>query len=103
MNYLFSHHFRIRSARRGVPAARLFGCSPFEEDLAGIAFVSSQRRRIAGRSAASCNVSGHGIDMEIEFKGDAKSNRAILPARRAEVFTIKGERDVRYWIAQAFP
>ena len=73
---------------------------------------------LAGQISREFNVSDHGIDMEIEFKDDAyeatgvklylqlKSGDSYLRERKAdgsEVFTIKDDRHVRYWMAQKFP
>jgi small GTP-binding protein len=73
---------------------------------------------LAGQISREFNVRDHGIDMEIEFKNDAgeatgqrlylqlKSGDSYLRLRQrdeAEVFTIKDERHVTYWMAQAFP
>jgi small GTP-binding protein len=72
---------------------------------------------LAGQISREFNVSDHGIDMEIEFKSDAgeatgkklylqlKSGDSYLRERKdgAEVFKIKDERHVRYWMGQAFP
>jgi small GTP-binding protein len=73
---------------------------------------------LAGQIIRELTMSDHGIDMEIEFKSDAgeatgrklylqlKSGDSYLKPRKrdsAEVFTIKEERHVRYWMAQAFP
>lgn len=73
---------------------------------------------LAGQISREFNVSDHGIDMEIEFKNDAgeatgkklylqlKSGDSYLRERTsdgAEVFEIKKERHVSYWMAQAFP
>jgi hypothetical protein len=73
---------------------------------------------LAGQISREFNVSDHGIDMEIEFKNDAgeatgkkvylqlKSGDSYLRKRRsdgAEVFEIKKERHVSYWMAQEFP
>lgn len=71
---------------------------------------------LAGQISREFSVSDHGIDMEIEFKNDAgeasgqklylqlKSGDSHLRQRqRREVFPIKDERHVRYWMAQAFP
>ncbi len=73
---------------------------------------------LAGQLSREFNVSDHGIDMEIEFKNDAdeatgrklylqlKSGDSYMRERKsdgAEIFTIKDERHVRYWMAQAFP
>ena len=73
---------------------------------------------LAGQISREFNVSDHGIDMEIEFKSDAgeatgrklylqlKSGDSYLRERKrdsAEIFTIKDERHVRYWMAQPVP
>ena len=73
---------------------------------------------LAGQISREFNVSDHGIDMEIEFKSDVgeatgrklylqlKSGDSYLRQRKrdgVEVFTIKDERHVRYWMAQTFP
>lgn len=73
---------------------------------------------LAGQICREFNVSDHGIDMEIEFKSDTgeatgrrlylqlKSGDSYLRKQRrdgTEVFTLKKERHVRYWMAQAFP
>jgi hypothetical protein len=73
---------------------------------------------LAGQICREKNVSDYGIDMEIEFKDDAgeatgemlflqlKSGDSYLRDRKsddAEIFSIKDERHVRYWIAQKFP
>jgi hypothetical protein len=73
---------------------------------------------LAGQISREFNVSDHGIDMEVELKsviGEAsgrklylqlKSGDSYLRERKsdgAEVFNIKDERHVRYWMAQAFP
>jgi len=73
---------------------------------------------LAGHISREFNVSDQGIDMEIEFKSDAgeatgqklylqlKSGDSYLRQRQrddAEVFTIRDERHVRYWMAQKFP
>jgi len=72
---------------------------------------------LAGQISREFNVSDHGFDMEIEFKDEAgeasgrklylqlKSGDSYLRQRRdgAEVFTIKSERHVRYWMQQQFP
>src|SRR3954465_15183959 len=72
---------------------------------------------LAGQICREFNVSDHGIDMEIEFKGDdgeatgcrlflqLKSGDSYLRERTSdgvEIFTIQKERHVRYWMAQAF-
>jgi small GTP-binding protein len=73
---------------------------------------------LAGQICREKTVSDHGIDMEVEFKDDQqeatgdmvllqlKSGDSYLRRRKrdgAEVFDIKDERHVRYWMAQAFP
>ncbi len=73
---------------------------------------------LAAQLSREFNVSDHGIDMEIEFKDDAyeATNRKIYLQLKSgdsytrkrkrdgtEVFTIKDERHVRYWMASAFP
>ena len=73
---------------------------------------------LAGQISREFNVSDRGIDMEIEFKDDAgeatgkklyiqlKSGDSYLRKRRrdgAEIFEIKKERHIRYWMGQAFP
>jgi small GTP-binding protein len=73
---------------------------------------------LAGQISREFNVSDHGIDMEIEFKDDAdeatgkklylqlKSGDSYLRERKsdgAEVFEIKKDRHVTYWMAQSFP
>ena len=73
---------------------------------------------LADQISREFNVSGHGIDVEIEFTDDAheatgaklylqlKSGDSYLRKRKgdgAEIFTIKDERHARYWMAQAFP
>jgi small GTP-binding protein len=73
---------------------------------------------LAGQLSREFNVSDHGIDMEIDFKSDAreatglklylqlKSGDSYLRQRKgdgAEIFIIKDDRHVRYWMAQAFP
>ena len=73
---------------------------------------------LAGQISREFNVSDHGIDMEIEFKNDAgdatgkklylqlKSGDSYLRKQRrdgVEIFEIKKERHVRYWMEQAFP
>ncbi len=73
---------------------------------------------LAGQISRELTVSDHGIDMEVEFKSDdgratgqkvylqLKSGDSYLKKRKsdgAEIFTIKDERHVRYWMAQAFP
>lgn len=73
---------------------------------------------LAGQISRELNVSDHGIDMEIEFKSDGgeatgrklylqlKSGDSYLRERKrdgADVFTIKDERHIRYWMDQAFP
>jgi WD40 repeat protein len=73
---------------------------------------------LAGQISREKNVSDHGIDMEIEFKDDdhhatgrllylqLKSGDSYLRRRRndeAEIFSIKSQRHVQYWMEQAFP
>ena len=73
---------------------------------------------LADQISREHSVSDHGIDMEIEFVDDAqeatnrkvylqlKSGDSYLRERKsdgAEIFTIKDERHVRYWMASAFP
>lgn len=73
---------------------------------------------LAGQLSREFSVSDHGIDMEIEFKDDSgeatgkklylqlKSGDSYLKTRQrddAEIFTLRDERHVRYWMAQAFP
>ena len=73
---------------------------------------------LAGQICREKSVSDHGIDMEVEFKNDnneatgkmmllqLKSGDSYLRQRKRdgkEVFTVKDERHVRYWMAQAFP
>ena len=73
---------------------------------------------LAGQLSREFSVSDHGIDMEIEFKTDTgeatgrklylqlKSGDSYLRRRErdgAEIFPIKNERHVRYWMAQEFP
>lgn len=73
---------------------------------------------LAAQISREKNVSDHGIDMEIEFKDDAyeatnrmlylqlKSGDSYTRKRKkdgTEIFTIKDERHVRYWMASAFP
>jgi small GTP-binding protein len=73
---------------------------------------------LANQISREFNVSDHGIDMEIEFTDDnheatgtklylqLKSGDSYLHKRKkdgTETFTIKDERHVRYWMAQAFP
>jgi small GTP-binding protein len=73
---------------------------------------------LAGQLSREFNVSDHGLDMEIEFKSDdgeatglklylqLKSGDSYLRQRKgdgAEIFIIKDDRHVRYWMAQAFP
>ena len=72
----------------------------------------------AGQLCREFTVSDHGIDMEIEFKNDAgeatgrkvylqlKSGDSYLHKRKrdgADIFDIKKERHVKYWMDQAFP
>jgi len=73
---------------------------------------------LAGQLSREFNVSDHGIDMEIEFKSDngeatgqklylqLKSGDSYLRERKrdgAEIFMLREERHVRYWMAQVFP
>lgn len=72
---------------------------------------------LAAQLSREFNVSDHGIDMEIEFKSDTgeatgrklylqlKSGDSYLRTNRDgnEIFTIRSERHVRYWMKQAFP
>jgi len=73
---------------------------------------------LAGQLSREFSVSDHGIDMEIEFKSDKgeatgrklylqlKSGDSFLRQRKSdgvEVFRIKDERHVRYWMSQEFP
>jgi small GTP-binding protein len=73
---------------------------------------------LAGQIAREKFVSDHGIDMEIEFKNDKgkatnkliylqlKSGDSYLRTRAsdgAEIFDIKKERHVRYWMAAPVP
>jgi small GTP-binding protein len=73
---------------------------------------------LAAQICREFNVSDHGIDMEIEFKDDGheatgaklylqlKSGDSYTRTRKrdgTEIFRIKDERHVRYWMAQAFP
>jgi hypothetical protein len=73
---------------------------------------------LAGQISREFNVSDHGIDMEIEFKADSgeatgkkiylqlKSGDSYVRNRKsddAEVFSIREDRHVRYWMYQAFP
>lgn len=73
---------------------------------------------LAGQISRELTVSDHGIDMEIEFKSDTgeatgekiylqlKSGDSYLRERKAdgnEIFTIKKERHLKYWMAQKFP
>jgi small GTP-binding protein len=73
---------------------------------------------LAGQISRELTVSDNGIDMEIEFKNDAreatgrklylqlKSGDSYLKKRKrdgAEIFAIKDERHARYWMEQAFP
>jgi small GTP-binding protein len=73
---------------------------------------------LAGQFSRELSMSDHGIDMEIEFKSDdgeatgqklylqLKSGESYLRERKSdgsEVFKIKDERYVRYWMEQAFP
>ena len=76
----------------------------------------------AGQLSREFNVSDHGIDLEIEFKTDPshgkpgqatgqklylqlKSGDSYLNEGKSgkEVFKIKDQRHVEYWMAQAFP
>lgn len=73
---------------------------------------------LAGQLCRELNVSDHGIDMEVEFKSDTgeasgqkvylqlKSGDSYLKKRKsdgADIFTIRGNRHARYWMAQMFP
>ena len=73
---------------------------------------------LAGQICREVNVSDHGIDMEVEFKNEAdeatgkkvylqlKSGDSYLHARKgdgAEIFKIKKQRHLKYWMDQAFP
>jgi hypothetical protein len=73
---------------------------------------------LAGQISREITVSDWGIDVEIEFKDDRsqatgrklylqlKSGDSFLHKRRkdgSEVFSIKNERHVKYWMDQAFP
>jgi small GTP-binding protein len=73
---------------------------------------------LAGQICREFSVSDHGIDMEIEFKDDAheatnrklylqlKSGDSYLRQRKsdgAEVFTVKNQRHIRYWMDCPFP
>ena len=73
---------------------------------------------LAGQISREKNVSDHGIDMEIEFKDDnneATGKMVLLQLKSGdsylrrgsssggEIFNIKSERHVRYWMAQKFP
>lgn len=73
---------------------------------------------LAGQISREFNVSDHGIDMEVEFKLDGgeasgkkvylqlKSGDSYLKKRKSdgsEVFAVKNERHIQYWMAQAFP
>lgn len=73
---------------------------------------------LANQISREFNVSDHGIDMEIEFTDDndeatglkvylqLKSGDSYLHKRKkdgTEVFTIKDERHVRYWMNQIAP
>lgn len=73
---------------------------------------------LAGQLSREFSVSDKGLDMEIEFNGDAgdatgqrlylqlKSGDSQLTIRKrdgAEVFQIKDQRHVSYWMNQAFP
>jgi len=72
---------------------------------------------LAGQICREFTVSDHGIDMEIEFKDDAgnatgekvylqlKSGDSYVRklVRGTEIFEIKKERHVQYWMVQPFP
>jgi len=73
---------------------------------------------LAGQICRELTVSDNGIDMEIEFKSDVgeatgrklylqlKSGDSHLSKRQrdgAEIFRIKDQRHVHYWMEQAFP
>lgn len=73
---------------------------------------------LAGQICREKNVSDHGIDVEIELKNDhneatgemlflqLKSGDSSLRERSsdgAEIFKVKDERHVRYWMNQKFP
>jgi hypothetical protein len=73
---------------------------------------------LAGQICREFNVSDHGIDMEVEFKGDTgeatgrklylqlKPDGSYLRERKrdgAEIFTIQDERHAGYWMGQPFP
>ena len=73
---------------------------------------------LADQISREFKVSDQGIDMEIEFNGDAleatgaklcrqlKSGDSYPRQRRsvgAEMFTLKKQRHAEYWMAQAFP
>lgn len=73
---------------------------------------------LAGQISREFNVSDHGIDMEIEFKDEAgmatgkqlylqlKSGDSYLRKSTSdgpEIFAIKKERHVSYWMNQQFP
>jgi hypothetical protein len=73
---------------------------------------------LADQFSREFNVRDQGIDMEIEFTDDSheatgaklylqlKSEDSCLRERKGhggETFTMKEERDARYWMAQAFP
>jgi small GTP-binding protein len=73
---------------------------------------------LAGQICREFNTSDLGIDLELEFKTDnyeatgqkvylqLKSGDSYLKRRKsdnAEIFTIKKERHVHYWVSQAFP
>ena len=73
---------------------------------------------LAGQLSREFSVSDKGLDMEIEFNDDAgdatgqrlylqlKSGDSHLTIRKrdgAEVFQIKDQRHVSYWMNQAFP
>lgn len=73
---------------------------------------------LAGQICREFSISDHGIDMEIEFKDDKyeatgekiylqlKSGDSHLYKRKRdgrEIFPIKEERHVRYWMSQGYP
>ncbi len=73
---------------------------------------------LSGQICREFNVSDKGIDMEIEFNDDSneatgeklylqlKSGDSYLRERKSdgsEVFAIRDERHLRYWMAQKFP
>lgn len=73
---------------------------------------------LAGQISREFNVSDHGIDMEVEFKLDSgeasgkkvylqlKSGDSYLKRRKSdgsEIFAVKNERHIQYWMAQSFP